>query len=253
MDAPSPTLSELSHNDEDDSPGGQRVATSAGARKSRAQDKEQGQQRSFSSHAKTASQGQRQGNEHGQSALPSEPECFYAGGEDSTPSPVRWRRGPVLGEGTFGKVYKGLNERTGELLAVKQLCIVDGTDEDVKQLRREISVMWALDHPNIVRYLGTAQSERFLFIVLEYVSGGSIAHMLKQFGPFAEKLIRFVPLSLSPSLSFSAFAPCPFLLFSMSDLLPLTLSLSFPPSPPTAAGASLRISCLGSSTCTPSK
>ena len=167
MDAPSPTLSELSHNDEDDSPGGQRVATSAGARKSRAQDKEQGQQRSLSSHAKTASQGQRQGNDHGQSAPPSEPECFYAGGdEDSTPSPVRWRRGPVLGEGTFGKVYKGLNERTGELLAVKQLCIVDGTDEDVKQLRREISVMWALDHPNIVRYLGTAQSERFLFIVL---------------------------------------------------------------------------------------
>ena len=83
-----------------------------------------------------------------------------------------------------------MNERTGELLAVKQLSIIDGSDDDVEGLQKEISVMWHLDHNNIVRYLGTARSERYFFIVIEYVSGGSIANMLSQFGPFQEKLIR---------------------------------------------------------------
>ena len=105
-------------------------------------------------------------------------------------SPLRWKRGALIGEGTFGKVYKGMNERTGELLAVKQLSIMDGSEEDVRGLQKEISVMWHLDHDNIVRYLGTARSERYLFIVIEYVSGGSIANMLQQFGSFEEKLTR---------------------------------------------------------------
>ena len=105
-------------------------------------------------------------------------------------SPLRWKRGALIGEGTFGKVYKGMNERTGELLAVKQLSLIDGSQEDVEGLQKEISVMWHLDHANIVRYLGTARSERYLFIVIEFVSGGSIANMLQQFGPFIEKLIR---------------------------------------------------------------
>ena len=105
-------------------------------------------------------------------------------------SPLKWKRGALIGEGTFGKVYKGMNERTGELMAVKQLSIMDGSEEDVRGLQKEISVMWHLDHANIVRYLGTARSERYLFIVLEYVSGGSIANMLQQFGPFDDKLVR---------------------------------------------------------------
>jgi len=113
-----------------------------------------------------------------------------AGGTTTTYSPLRWKRGALIGEGTFGKVYKGMNERTGELLAVKQLSLLDGTAEGVEGLQKEISVMWHLDHANIVRYLGTARSDRYLFIVIEYVSGGSISNMLQQFGPFVEKLIR---------------------------------------------------------------
>lgn len=66
-------------------------------------------------------------------------------------SPLRWRKGEVIGEGTFGKVYKGMNEKTGELLAIKQLCLVDGTSVEVDSLCKEINVMWNLEHENIVR------------------------------------------------------------------------------------------------------
>lgn len=136
--------------------------------------------------------------------------------EDGEDSPLRWRKGEVIGEGTFGKVYKGMNEKTGELLAIKQLCMVDGTSVEVDSLCKEISVMWNLEHENIVRYfifvlpfkfqcsfvmliflyyvccryMGTSKTERYLYIILEYVTGGSIAGMITQFGPFNEKLMR---------------------------------------------------------------
>ena len=90
-------------------------------------------------------------------------------------------------------MFRGLNEGTGELIAIKQLFLSGDSEEEVKQLRKEISVMWNLNHANIVRYLGTARTERCLYILLEYVPGGSIANMLQQFGAFTESLLkRFV-------------------------------------------------------------
>lgn len=44
-----------------------------------------------------------------------------------------------------------MNENTGELLAVKQLSLAGGTKAEVSLLRKEIQVMWDLDHENIVR------------------------------------------------------------------------------------------------------
>lgn len=103
---------------------------------------------------------------------------------------IRWKRGQLIGEGTFGKVYKGLNEQTGELLAVKQLYLADTSESDVDGIQEEINVICNLEHANIVNYLGTTITDRHLFILLEYVPGGSISDMLTQFGPFSEDLIR---------------------------------------------------------------
>lgn len=105
-------------------------------------------------------------------------------------SRIPWRQGEVVGTGTFGKVYRGLNTKTGELLAIKQVCLAEGTEEEVAVLRKEITLMHSLRHPHIVRYLGTDMSDRYLYILLEYVPGGSIASLLSTFGPFDEPLTR---------------------------------------------------------------
>ena len=110
--------------------------------------------------------------------------------EQSRHSPINFIKGEAIGEGTFGKVFKGLNEKTGELLAIKQFFLSDGTKKEVDDLQREINVMWELNHENIVRYRGTTKTDKYLFILLEYVTGGSIASMLTQFGSFSENLIR---------------------------------------------------------------
>jgi len=78
----------------------------------------------------------------------------------------------------------------------------DGTSGEVDSLRREIRVMWDLKHDNIVRYIGTAKSRRYLFIILEYVTGGSIAGMIAQFGPFSEKLLRRFTLHITRGLEY---------------------------------------------------
>jgi len=90
--------------------------------------------------------------------------------------PVRWKRGELLGSGAFGRVYLGLNEEDGTLMAAKQISLQvygisggGGGAEDMEELlelmEREISLMSRLRHDNIVQYIGCQRDE--------YVSGGA--------------------------------------------------------------------------------
>ena len=109
-----------------------------------------------------------------------------------TPREFHWRLGEQIGRGSFGRVFRGLNERSGELFAVKQVPLCDESTKDAEALVTEISVMKALEHDHIVRYLGTQMlpEQGLVCIFMEYVPGGSIASMLAQFGVFKEDLIR---------------------------------------------------------------
>ena len=110
-----------------------------------------------------------------------------------------WMKGDLIGEGSFGSVYLALHAVTGELMAVKQVEVTNvtkGTEGDKKKnmmitaLKLEIELLQGLSHPHIVQYLGTSSDEEHLNIFLEYVPGGSIAGMLKQYNTFQEPLIR---------------------------------------------------------------
>lgn len=108
---------------------------------------------------------------------------------------ISWKRGELLGEGAYGRVYAGLNTDTGEIMAVKQITVDLNDDEHtehMKSLQREISFYKTLQHPHVVAYYGAYldREQQLLFVFLEYVSGGSIASMLKRFGPFTEALTK---------------------------------------------------------------
>ena len=53
-----------------------------------------------------------------------------------------------------------------------------------------MAILQRLDHPNIVRYLGTERTAEHLDIFLEFVPGGSLACLLAKFGAFHEGVIR---------------------------------------------------------------
>lgn len=107
-------------------------------------------------------------------------------------------RGQLIGKGTYGRVYLGINADNGELLAVKQVEInarIAGTDRDrikemVGALDQEIDTMQHLEHPNIVQYLGCERGDLSISIYLEYISGGSIGSCLRKHGKFEESVVK---------------------------------------------------------------
>jgi hypothetical protein len=109
----------------------------------------------------------------------------------------KWMKGQLIGKGTFGRVYLGMNTTTGELLAVKQVEVNPKTSnadpqkirEMVKALDSEIDTMQHLDHVNIVQYLGCERKEYSISIFLEYISGGSVGSCLRKHGKFEEAVV----------------------------------------------------------------
>lgn len=134
----------------------------------------------------------------------------------STPSvPTRqatfkWMKGSLIGKGTFGRVYLGMNITTGEPLAVKQVEVnkrAAGQDKDkvkemVKALDQEIDTMQHLDHVNIVQYLGCERKEVSISIFLEYIPGGSIGSCLRKHGRFEEKVVSSLTRQTLAGLSY---------------------------------------------------
>ncbi|XP_057527939.1 mitogen-activated protein kinase kinase kinase YODA-like [Amaranthus tricolor] len=131
---------------------------------------------------------------HGNSAAtsPSVPRSPARG--DNLPSPtLRWKKGRLLGRGTFGHVYLGFNSETGEMCAMKEVTLFSDdpkSKESAKQLQQEISLLSRLRHPNIVQYYGSETVGDKLYIYLEFVSGGSIYKLLQEYGQLGELAIR---------------------------------------------------------------
>ncbi|XP_019177496.1 PREDICTED: mitogen-activated protein kinase kinase kinase YODA isoform X1 [Ipomoea nil] len=105
----------------------------------------------------------------------------------------KWKRGKLLGRGTFGHVYLGFNSENGQMCAIKEVKVVadDQTSREcLKQLNQEISLLSQFSHPNIVQYYGSELGDETLSVYLEFVSGGSIHKLLQEYGPFKEPVIQ---------------------------------------------------------------
>mmetsp|Transcript_32928 Transcript_32928/g.83217 ORF Transcript_32928/g.83217 Transcript_32928/m.83217 type:complete len:765 (-) Transcript_32928:97-2391(-) len=120
-------------------------------------------------------------------------------------SGISWVKGEVLGHGQLGSVYRALDQKTGGMFAVKEVRIDRKLDSDLKfqaALENEISIYKELSHPHIVSYLGHDQLDGHLYIYLEYMAGGSVAHVLSQFGPLDEALIATYSRELLEGLTY---------------------------------------------------
>jgi mitogen-activated protein kinase kinase kinase len=122
----------------------------------------------------------------------------------------RWFKGQLIGKGTYGRVYLGMNATNGEFLAVKQVEVsakAAGNDkakmkELVAALDQEIDTMKDLDHDNIVQYLGCERKETSISIFLEYISGGSIGSCLRKHGKFEESLVSSLTRQILQGLAY---------------------------------------------------
>ena len=97
---------------------------------------------------------------------------------------VLWQRGELLGSGSFGQVFSGIDMSTGLRIAVKEVNLGRGArhEQQAFALLREIKILSTLDHPNIIKYLGTEYSHHTMRIFLELATEGSIKDALTAFG-----------------------------------------------------------------------
>jgi serine/threonine protein kinase len=87
----------------------------------------------------------------------------------------KYEMGKILGQGTFAKVYRARNTKTSESVAIK---VID-KEKVVKvglidQIKREISVMKLVRHPNIVQLYEVMATKTKIYFVLEHVRGGEL-------------------------------------------------------------------------------
>jgi eukaryotic-like serine/threonine-protein kinase len=93
----------------------------------------------------------------------------------------RYRQVRRIASGGMGTVYEGVDERLGRRVAIKFL--KEEYAEDplfVERFGREARAAASLDHPNIAQVFDTGQHDGRYFIVMEFLEGEDLGHMLRE-------------------------------------------------------------------------
>lgn len=77
----------------------------------------------------------------------------------------------LVGEGSFGKVYKGRRKYTGQTVAMKFIMKHGKSDKDIHNLRQEIEILRKLKHENIIEMLDSFESPQEFCVVTEFAQG----------------------------------------------------------------------------------
>ncbi|XP_051704967.2 serine/threonine-protein kinase SIK3 isoform X4 [Oryctolagus cuniculus] len=96
----------------------------------------------------------------------------------------------TIGKGNFAVVKRATHLVTKAKVAIK---IIDKTqldEENLKKIFREVQIMKMLCHPHIIRLYQVMETERMIYLVTEYASGGEIFDHLVAHGRMAEKEAR---------------------------------------------------------------
>uniref|UniRef100_A0A3B5KQH1 non-specific serine/threonine protein kinase n=1 Tax=Xiphophorus couchianus TaxID=32473 RepID=A0A3B5KQH1_9TELE len=109
---------------------------------------------------------------------------------DDAPHVGNYRLLKTIGKGNFAKVKLARHIPTGREVAIK---IIDKTQlnpTSLQKLLREVRIMKNLNHPNIVKLFEVIETEKTLYLVMEYASGGEVFDYLVAHGRMKEKEAR---------------------------------------------------------------
>lgn len=115
--------------------------------------------------------------------------------------------GKLLGEGSFGVVYKGLHLPSNAIVAIKIIPKMSNDDDESEKIKSEIDILSRCDSPYIVGYFecfmreGNAKKQGEMWIVMEYCVGGSMSDLLGVRG-IPEECVRAVTASIVLGLEY---------------------------------------------------
>jgi serine/threonine protein kinase len=115
----------------------------------------------------------------------------------------RYRIERLIGQGGIGQVFYGTDLQINEPVAIKALRphVTQENPNLLERFRREGAALKELDHPNIVKMLAAFEEDGQPYIVMEYVSGGSLYDLLKQRGKLPIERVLYIALDLCDALT----------------------------------------------------
>lgn len=97
----------------------------------------------------------------------------------------------LIGQGSFGDVYKGFDKELNKQVAIKVIDLEESEDE-IDDIQKEISVLSQCRCPYITEYYGSFLNQTKLWIIMEYMAGGSVADLLQSGPPLDEMSIAYI-------------------------------------------------------------
>ncbi|CAH1262841.1 MARK3 [Branchiostoma lanceolatum] len=128
--------------------------------------------------------------ENGDADPPESSRQLHRSRNEEHPHIGKYRLLKTIGKGNFAKVKLARHVPTGKEVAIK---IIDKTQlnpSSLQKLFREVRIMKMLNHPNIVKLFEVIETEKTLYLVMEYASGGEVFDYLVAHGRMKEKEAR---------------------------------------------------------------
>lgn len=82
-----------------------------------------------------------------------------------------------LGQGRFGKVYVAVNNKTGELMAMKEIALQPGDHRTVRNIADELRIFEGIHHPHLVHYYGVEIHREEMIIFMEFCPEGTLKNL----------------------------------------------------------------------------
>ncbi|TXT10669.1 hypothetical protein VHUM_02174 [Vanrija humicola] len=105
-----------------------------------------------------------------------------------------------LGTGSFGTVWKAVHNVTDQVVAIKMIDL-ESTDDEIGEIQAEIAHLSTCSSDQVTRYYGSFVKGYRLWIVMEYLGGGSCLDLLKP-GVFSEEQVAIVCRELLVGLEY---------------------------------------------------
>lgn len=115
----------------------------------------------------------------------------------------RYRLTGILGEGGMGAVYRGVDLRGGDPVAVKLLKsdILKTDVQLIERFTREGEALRQLNHPNIVKMLDAIEEDGRHYLVMQYVGGGSLRDLLDRTPQLPVERVLSIGIELADALT----------------------------------------------------